>query len=199
MPISVPSSSILLIDPDPVLSATVGRYFPAATVDTCSSFEDAVTYIPLNFYQIGICPQHMASRDQYSLLHLNRLHNVFAPFIVTTDREEVPDVQQAIEHGALGFLQGTTTNPNILPIIEGLVALYRLRFSLACRWKWATDYRDQLRNDQTKDDWGELNGAIRANRVRCERTLIAIEGSILKFRTQADSLAYEARQRMWET
>lgn len=199
MPIPLPSSSILLITPDPELSATVSRYFPAVVVNTCSSFEDAVTYLSLNRYQIVVCPQRVASRDDYSLLNLNQLHNPYAPFIVTTDQDEVADVQQAIDRGALGFLHGTPTNPNIGLVLEGLMALYRLRLSLAGRWKWATDYREQIRTALTKHDGEELRGTLRDNLVMCEQTLVAIEGSILTFRSHADSLTYEARQRMWET
>lgn len=198
MSVLLPSSSILLIQPAPGLREIIHRYFPAAMVDVCSSFENALTFIPLNRYQVVICPQSIASRDQYSLLRLNRRHNYCAPFIVTTNGDEFADVKQAIDHDALGFMHGTTTTTNIVCILENLLALYRLRFSLARRWKWVTDYRDKLRSSPFPKNSGELSGEIYENRVMCEQALVAIEGSVLTFRAQADDRTSEARQRMWE-
>ena len=106
MPTPLPSSSILLIKSSPARFEMIHRYLPAAMVETCSSFEDSVTYMPLHLYQVVIYPQRLASYNQYSLLRLNRIHHPCSPFIVTMEREEVADVRQAIEQGALGFLHG---------------------------------------------------------------------------------------------
>lgn len=199
MSVSLPSSSILLIQPAPALCAILDQYFSVAIVDVCLSYETALISIPLHAYQVVICPQNIASRDQYSLLRLNQVHNPCSPFIVTTEQEEVADVRQAIDHGALGFLHGTTTTPNIILNIHCLLALYRLRFSLARRWKWVTDYRDKLWKNLTEDNSRVLSGEIYDNRVMYEQALVAIEGSILAFRNQADDRVSEARKRMWDT
>ncbi|MGC4095741.1 MAG: hypothetical protein QM706_01380 [Nitrospira sp.] len=196
---SGPSSSILLVEPDPGLREIIHRFFPAVVVDVCASFAEAAEYLSLNHYQAVICPQRIASREQYSLLRLNQLHNSCAPFIITTDRDEAPDVQQAIDQGALGFLPETATTPTIIRTIEGLLVLYGLRFSLACRWKWLTDYRDQLRNNGMQEKSGAVSVDIREKRIMFDKTLVAIEDSILSFRVQADDLAREARLRMWDT
>ena len=182
-----------------MLREIVQRYFSAPLVHVCSSFEDAVTYMPLHLYHVVICPQKIASRDQYSLLRLNQLHNPCSPFIVSTGRGEVADVRQAIDQGALGFVHGTTTSSNIILILRVLVALYRLRFSLARRMKWATTYREILQRNSIHEKSEMRCGARQDHRVMCEQTLTAIEGSMQAFQAQANSLVSEARQRMWDT
>lgn len=199
MPVCAPSSSILLIEPAPALCEIIQRYLPAAIVDICSSLKEAVKYIRLNSYQVVICPQRIASLDGYSLLSLNRLHNPCSPFIVTTERKEVADVRQAIEHGALGFLHGTTTTSNIISIVEGLLALYRLRASLEDRMKWATNFRDQLRRSPPHRKSQMWSGIRQNNRVLCKQSLTVVEGSMQTFQAQANHLVSEARQRMWDS
>ena len=154
--------------------------------------------MPLNPYQVVICPQSIASRDGYSLLSLNLLHHPRSPFIVTAERKEVADVRQAIEHGALGFLHGTTTTSNIVSIVKSLLALYRLRASLDDRMKWATNCRDQLRRSPTHRKSRRWSGIRQDNRVTCKQSLTAIEGSMQTFQAQANHLVSEARQRMWD-
>ena len=198
MSVSLPSSSILLIQPSPALCAILDQYFSVAIVDICLSYETAMISLPLHAYQIVICPQRLAARDQYSLLRLNQVHNPCSPFIVTTEQGEVADVRQAIDHGALGFLHGTTSTPNIILNIHSLMELYRSRFSLARRWKWVTDYRDQLQRNLIQDNSEVLRSEIYDNRVMREQALVAIEGSILVYRTQADNRVSEARKRMWD-
>ncbi|WHZ25890.1 MAG: hypothetical protein OJF51_000685 [Nitrospira sp.] len=198
VPASLPSSSILLIEPAPALSEIILRYFPSVLVEVCPSFENAVSFIPLHCYQVVICPQRLASRDQYALLRLNQRHHSWSPFIVTTEREEIAHVQRAIDAGALGFLHGATTTPTIIHSIERLLRLYRLRVSLARRAKWATDFRERLRTNPIQETWETLHVAKQDNRVMCQQTLTAIEGSMQAFRGQANDFAAEARQRMWE-
>ena len=199
MPALIPSASVLLIEPTQELCAIFYLNFPAAHVEVCASFEDAVAYMPLNLYQVVVCPQRIASRDGYSLLSLNRLHNPCSPFIVTTERGEVADVKQAITHGALGFLSGIGTTPIIVGIIERLLSLYRLRFSIEVRTKWVTNYGNQLQTDSISETSAIWRGASQDNRVMCEQTLTAIEGSMEAFHAQANTLVSEARQRMWES
>ncbi|UVT21317.1 MAG: response regulator [Nitrospira sp.] len=197
MAASIASASILLIDPAPELHEIIRRYFSSALVNVCSSYKKAVMYIPLNLYQVVICPQRIASVDGYSLLSLNRLHHPCSPFIVTTEREEVAAVRQAIEQGALGFLHGTTTTPNIICIIEDLLSLYQLRCSLERGATWTTKYSHQLRRNLIRKS-RMLSDTRQDNRVMCEQTLTAVEGSTLAFQAQANHLLSEARQRMWE-
>lgn len=200
VPASTPSSSILLIEPTPALCSILYLNFPNAEVDVCSSFEEAVAHIPLTLYQVVICPQRLASRDQYSLLYLNDLHHPCAPFIVTTEGEEVANVWQAINHGALGFMHGTNNStPTLIGIIEPLLSLYRLRFSLEGRQKWVSNFRHQLRRNAIHEKVDTLNSVKQDNRVMCEQTLTAIEGSMQAFQAQADHLTSQARQRMWES
>ncbi len=199
MSVCAPSSSILLIEPAPALCEIIQRYLPAATVDICSSLKEAVKYIRLNSNQVVICPQRIASLNGYSLLSLNRLHNPCSLFIVTTERQEVADVRQAIEHGALGFLHGTTTTSKIISIIEGLLALYRLRASLEDRMQWATNFRDQLRRSPPHRKSQRWSGIRPNDRVMCKQSLTVVEGSMQTFQAQANHLVSEARQRMWDT
>lgn len=196
---SLPLSSILLIEPASALRKVIHQYFPAVRVDVCSTFEKAVTYMPLHLYQVVICPQSIASQDGYFLLSLNRLHHPCSPFIVTTERAEVAYVRQAIEQGALGFLHGTTTTSNIISIIEDLLALYRLRASLEDRMKSANNYRDQLRGSPTHRNAQRWSGSRQENRVMCKQALTDIVGSMQTFQAQANQLVSEARQRMWDT
>ena len=199
MPASLPVSSILLIEPAQALREVILRYFPDVHVDVCSTFKEAVTYMPLHLYQVVICPQSIASQDGYFLLSLNRLHHPCSPFIVTTERAEIPYVRQAIEQGALGFLHGTTTTSNIISIVKGLLALYRLRASLEDRMKSATNYRDQLRRSPTHKNAQRWSGSRQENRVMCKQALTDIVGSMQTSQAQANQLVSEARQRMWET
>ena len=199
MPVCAPSSSILLIEPAPALCEIIRRCLPAAIVDSCSSLKDAVKSIRLNSYHVVICPQRIASLDGYSLLSLNRLHHPCSPFIVTTERKEVADVRQAIEHGALGFLHGTTTTSKIISIVEGLLALYRLRASLEDRMKWATNFRDQLQRSPPHRKSPRWSGIRPNDRVMCKQSLTVVEGSMQTFQAQANHLVSEARQRMWDT
>lgn len=199
MPVCAPSSSILLIEPAPALCEIIQRCLPAAIVDSCSSLKEAVKSIRLNSYQVVICPQRIASLNGYSLLSLNRLHNPCSPFIVTTERKEVADVRQAIEHGALGFLHGTATTSKIISIVEGLLALYRLRASLEDRMKWATNFRDHLRRSPPHRKSPRWSGIRPNDRVMCKQSLTVVEGSMQTFQAQANHLVSEARQRMWDT
>lgn len=198
MPASIPSSSILLVQPFLALRELINRYFSGPLAYVCFSFEDALTYMPLHDYQVVICPQSIASLDEYSLHRLNQHYHPCSPFIVTTEPQEVADVRQAIEQGALGFVHGTTTSSSIILIIQGLVALYRLRFSLARRMKWATTYRDMLRRSPMREKSEMLCGARKNSRVMREQTLTAIEGSLQVFQAQANTLVSEARRRMWD-
>lgn len=199
MPALIPSSSVLLIEPTQELSAIFYLNFPGAHLDVCASFEEAVVYIPLNLYQIVVCPQRIASRDGYSLLSLNRLHNPCSPFIVSTEREEVADVKQAITHGAHGFLHGISTTPIIVGIIEQLLSLYRVRFSIEVRKKWVTNYGNQLQADPLCEKSEIWHGTRQDNRVMCEETLTCIKGSMQALYAQANELVSEARHRMWDT
>lgn len=198
MPVCTPSSSILLIEPASGLRDIIQRYFPSATADIRSSLKEAVKYIRVNSYQVVIGPQRTASLDGYSLLSLNRLQNPCSPFIVTTERNEVADVRQAIEHGALGFLHGTMTTSNIISTVEGLLALYRLRASLEDRMKSATNYRDQLRRGPTHRNAQRGSGTAQDNRVMCKQALTVLEDSMQTFQAQANHLVSQARQRMWD-
>jgi DNA-binding NtrC family response regulator len=189
---SIPSSSILLIEPDPSLREIVHRYFSASTVDVCSSFKDALKYVPISVYQVVVCPQKIASLDQYSLPRLNRLHNPCAPFIITTDQNEVVFVQQAIAHGVLGLLKGSPTTEDVIRTVAPLLWLYQLRFSLDRRKKWVTDFRARLRSNPVE---GKPESLIE-NRLMCEQALFAIESGMQALRAYAGNLADEATERM---
>jgi DNA-binding NtrC family response regulator len=195
VPASIPSSSILLIEPNPALCEIVHRYFPACTVDVSRSYEEALTYVPLSVYQVIICPQRTASLDRYALLTLNRRHNPSAPFVITMGGQDFAFVQQAIDHGALGLLDGSHTAEEVIQTVRPLLSLYSLRFSLARREKWMTDYREQLRNNPIRGTW---ENALIDNRLMCEQALVAVEGSMQALRAYAGDLAAEARQRMSE-
>jgi DNA-binding NtrC family response regulator len=188
---SIPSSSFFLIQPPHALSQFVDQYFSGSPVDICSSFEKALMCLPISTYQVVICPQGIASLDQYSLLRLSGLHNPCAPFIVTTGHGEFAFVQQAIDHGALGFLQESDSTADVLRTVQALVSLYRLRFSCDRREKWVADSRSQLQQHGIT-----LNKTVQDNRVVCRQTLDAIAGSNQALRGHASNLVADAKERM---
>jgi DNA-binding NtrC family response regulator len=189
---SHPSTSILLIDPDPALQEILAQSFLLATADICQSFEEAVEHMPFTVYQLLICPYRIASLDQYQLLTLNLRHNPSAPFIVTMSGQEFAFMQQAIEYGALGVLDGMPTTQDVVHTVRPLLWLYRLRFSLDRREQWMADFRNQIRNNPVQGK----SEALVENRLLCEQALVAIEGGMQALRAHASELVVEAKERM---
>jgi DNA-binding NtrC family response regulator len=187
-----PSSTILLIDPDQELLTILARSVPLSTADVCLSFEEAEHHMALAVYQLLICPYRIALLNQYALVALNRLHNPFAPFVVTMRSGESSFVQQTIDHGALGVLDETHTTEDVLRTIRPLLWLYQLRHSLDRREKWMTDFRQQLCNNPI----GDKSESLRENRTLCQQSLLAIEAGMQVLRVHAEDLVNDATERM---
>lgn len=199
MPASLQSVDILLIDSDTTLRETISQYLPDVTVASCSSFEEAVTHLPLHGYGVVNCPQRIASRNEYALLVLNRHHSPCTSFMVTTESGELACVQRAINEGALGFLHGTENGPTISRIIRNLLSPSRVNMAVKRRQAWISDFQGQLRKNLILDQSNLLAEATQDNRAMCKESLNAIESSMKAMRGYAGDLTAEAKWAMFET
>jgi DNA-binding NtrC family response regulator len=191
-PESLPSYPILLIDPDAELLKILAHSVPQSTVDVYGSLEEALPHVPLTAYQLLICPYRMALFNKHTLLAVSRLHNPFAPFVVTMHKGEFSFVEHAIDYGVLGVLDAAHTTQDVLRTVRPLLWLYQLRHSLGRRAQWLIDFRAQIRNNPVQEKWQPVID----NRLLCEQALVAIEDGMQTLRMHADDLMADAKERM---
>lgn len=123
---------VLLVDDDRLVLATLSSGLEQAgyAVQACTSAEEALRVIGLERPDIAVLDVRMPGQTGLDLAkHL--LEHPGVPFIFLTAYSEEDVVQQAIEHGALGYLVKPVDIPQLIPAIEAAVArsseLWKLR------------------------------------------------------------------------
>lgn len=123
---------VLLVDDDRLVLATLSSGLEQAgyAVQACASAAEALRVIDLEKPDIAVLDVRMPGQSGLDLAkHL--LEHPGVPFIFLTAYSEEDVVQQAIEHGALGYLVKPVDIPQLIPAIEAAVArsseLWKLR------------------------------------------------------------------------
>lgn len=118
-----PQRKVLLVDDDRLILATLSSGLAQAgyAVQACASAEEAMRVLGVERPDIAILDVRMPGQSGLELArHL--LEHPGLPFIFLTAYGEEDVVQQAVEHGALGYLVKPVDIPQLIPAIEAAIA-----------------------------------------------------------------------------
>jgi response regulator NasT len=114
---------VLLVEDDRLVLATLSSGLEQAgyAVQACASVEEAQRVLGVERPDIAVLDVRMPNQSGLELAkHLIDHSNV--PFIFLTAYSEEHVVQQAVEHGALGYLVKPVDLPQLIPAIEAALA-----------------------------------------------------------------------------
>lgn len=118
-----PQRKVLLVDDDRLILATLSSGLAQAgyAVQACASAEEAMRVLGVERPDIAILDVRMPGQSGLELArHL--LEHPGLQFIFLTAYGEEDVVQQAVEHGALGYLVKPVDIPQLIPAIEAAIA-----------------------------------------------------------------------------
>ncbi|MBI4989094.1 MAG: response regulator [Rhodocyclales bacterium] len=118
-----PQRKVLLVDDDRLVLATLSSGLEQAgyAVQACASAEEARRVLGVEHPDIAVLDVRMPEQSGLDLAkHL--LEHPRVPFIFLTAYSEEDVVQQAIEHGALGYLVKPVDIPQLVPALEAALA-----------------------------------------------------------------------------
>jgi len=125
---TAPHGRILVVDDEPSLLEVVGAMLTEAgwQVDTARDGREALGFVDANRYDVVLSDIDMPGVTGVQLLREIRARDLDVPVLLITGHPRVDTAVEALEHGALRYLQKPVRERDLLTAVEDASRLHRM-------------------------------------------------------------------------
>src|SRR5262249_45168936 len=125
---AAPRGRILVVDDEPSLLEVVGAMLVEAgwQVDTARDGREALGFVDANRYDVVLSDIDMPGVTGVQLLREIRARDLDVPVLLITGHPRVDTAVEALEHGALRYLQKPVRERDLLTAVEDASRLHRM-------------------------------------------------------------------------
>jgi EAL domain-containing protein (putative c-di-GMP-specific phosphodiesterase class I) len=119
---------ILVVDDEPTLLEVVGAMLIEAgwQVDTAPDGREAIPFVDANRYDVVLSDIDMPGLNGVQLLREIRARDLDVPVLLITGHPRIDTAVEALEHGALRYLQKPVRERDLLTAVEDAARLHRM-------------------------------------------------------------------------
>lgn len=119
---------VLVVDDEPSLLEVVGAMLTEAgwQVDTAPDGREAIVFVDANRYDVVLSDIDMPGMNGVQLLREIRARDLDVPVLLITGHPRIDTAVEALEHGALRYLQKPVRERDLLTAVEDASRLHRM-------------------------------------------------------------------------
>src|SRR5262245_13410912 len=123
-----PGDRVLVVDDEPSVLEVVGAMLTEAgwRVDTATNGREALGLVDAHRYEVVLSDIDMPGMDGVELLREIRARDLDVPVLLITGHPRVETAVEALEHGALRYLQKPLRERDLLSAVEDAARLHRM-------------------------------------------------------------------------